>query len=192
MKILEQIPTPPHFNTRVDKNRLLALLQEDCLNHTDIARRLGVSKERIRQLANQLINQTGRERQQVCGFNKCEALISAIPFVAEARSRGLEAGPYRMQKRLFVVNGYVCAIFLGRWRGYKKRYLSVHAPDCDADFAIYTVPGQSRFVIIPQAEWPTRRTAFSLEPLAKQPSYSGRHNWRSYVDAWHLLKGDDK
>ncbi len=54
-------------------------LKTECMSHSDISRKFGVTRERVRQLALQLLSQTGREKQSICTIRRATPRNGKFP-----------------------------------------------------------------------------------------------------------------
>src|SRR5258708_35912472 len=71
------------------KGKLIrAMLERDCITHAEIARRIGLTRERVRQLALQMGFADGRSRHAIC---RMERRKKEMPeFFVQAQKRGFE------------------------------------------------------------------------------------------------------
>src|SRR5260370_36552934 len=65
-----------------------AMLEPNCITHAEIARRIGVTRERVRQLALQMGFADGRTRHAICRLERRSKEMSQ--FFVEAEKRGCE------------------------------------------------------------------------------------------------------
>jgi hypothetical protein len=69
------------------KGKLIrAMLERDCITHAEIARRIGVTRERVRQLALQMGFADGRSRHAICRMERRRKEMAE--FFVEAQKRG--------------------------------------------------------------------------------------------------------
>lgn len=183
--------------------RLRALLQKPCITFSEIGRRLGLTRERVRQLAEKLGAQTGRERQYVCAINEHPALppdCLALKAEKVCQEKGLrfqfeDGGGAGYRRRLSthsaVIEGKKC--LLRHSSGRPNGNIVVRRPEHstkDADFLLSYVP-DGRWLIIPKGKWPRgESTEFQSNDLLNPGGKSKRHDWPAYIDAWHLLKNE--
>jgi Sigma-70, region 4 len=170
--------------------RLRALLARDCLTFREIARRMGVSQERIRQIAQQLGAKTGHARRKDCTRAHSKLPTHLDRIVRQARRAGLEASPaFRKGNAVAVrtlnIEGQTVAVShlwhhprLGAYR-IKPR------PWGEARFVIFYADDLSHTLIIPVAE--VSHTAVVMgRPRKKMGSRESR--MLCYMDAWQLLR----
>src|SRR6266849_7816961 len=87
------------------KGKLIrAMLERDCITHAEIARRIGLTRERVRQLALLMGFAAGRSRHAVC---RMERRKKAMPeFFQEAERRGFAVEP--LSAKSGYINGNLC------------------------------------------------------------------------------------
>jgi hypothetical protein len=172
---------------KIDRSRLIALLKENCLTHSEIAKRVGLSRERVRQLANKLIGQTGQERHAICTFNRRQARFDSHPFTIKARSLGLDI--YWESFRKVWVNGVFCSMSIACMHGFNNQYVNIYRPSGQVDVFIFRLP-DGRFLFLPFELGPRKQTSFKLEDKDEHKvgyTYSTAHYYRDYIEAWHIF-----
>ena len=169
---------------------LLHLLTENELTHREIAKRVGCSAERVRQLELKLLNRTGREAQRERRERKLRENFDRNEFVKAARRRGFIVEPKRARrawnKRELYVNGKFCLLRRAYENvGHKSWYTGIRKPQQSGEICVMEL-GRGKFLIIPMKKMPRSRTMFSLDDdedsskrLCKWPHY-----WRGYVNNW--------
>jgi hypothetical protein len=168
--------------------RLQALLTNDCLTFREIGRRLGVSRESIRQMAQTLGAKTGHARQRACAraHRKLPPHIKSI--IHRAQEAGLHASPvYRMGNaitpRALIVEGQKVAV-APLWHDPRlSAYRIKLRPWNGACFVIFYANELSQLLILPVAE--VRATAVVIGRERKSRGRESR--MLRYVNAWHLL-----
>jgi biotin operon repressor len=181
--------------------RISSLLSNNSLSFADIGDRLGITRERVRQIARQLGMTSGRQRQEQ------RALHQRMPawqerkgyreLIAKGKEFGCSVTPrrvdspegWRFQARNVVINRWRAHIVYMKTRG---RYLAFSRSDVPADFYVGISP--IGFFIFPSKIWKTfpARTSFSPMPCPiGQPGFtrSHRHDYLNYLEAWKLLGG---
>jgi hypothetical protein len=185
--------------------RILSLLRQNCIPSIEIGRRVGVSRERIRQLELILGEPTGRERQTVCTITKWAARQNALvekkknhPLVKELAAICAEHN-FPMEvvlggwAKTVKVNGHLCTVC----RAYQYRYNSEYP-----DYVRITFPKRpTKFVLFRHTDrWfvlpskmgerlsGAKATAFSLDPIPGMGTKRTFHNYLNYTNAWHLLQ----
>jgi hypothetical protein len=179
--------------------RIRGLLSSDSLSFADIGVRLGITRERVRQIARQLGMASGRQRREQ------RALHQRLPawherkgyreLIAKGKELGYAVTPsrvdrpegWRFQARNVVINGWRAHIVYMRTRG---RYLAFGRSDVRAD--VYVGISPIGFFIFPSTVWKTfpERTTFSPIPCPigqRGFTHSGRHDYLNYLEAWKLL-----
>ncbi len=180
--------------------RIRALLSNNALSFADIGNRLGITRERVRQMAQQLGMASGRLRQEQRVLYQRMAAWRERKDHRELIAKGKELGytvtpircnthsRWRFEPGMVAINGWRVHIVHMRTRG---RYLGFRRFVCRADFhvGISTIG----FFIFPSKVWKTfpARTAFSPIPCMRgQPGFAGsdRHDYLKYLEAWKLLR----
>src|SRR5215467_10781803 len=69
-----------------------AMLERNCITHAEIARRIGVTRERVRQLALLMGFAAGRSRHAICRMERRKKEMSE--FFVEAEKRGFPVEPF--------------------------------------------------------------------------------------------------
>jgi len=171
-----------------------------------VAEDYGLSRERVRQFAEELGLQPGREIRNL----RREALLAekfdrAFPDKKYLQDLGLKVEKFLGQAgllstRFLKVNGHIC--LMGRaWPtpihggGYVRLSRLAHAA---AEFVLYRLPpigDRQPWLVVPAAAAPAYTGLFALVGRGPSPrfsrtgipeSYKGK--WLQYIDAWQLLK----
>jgi len=72
------------------KGKLIrAMLERDCITHAQIARRIGLTRERVRQLALKMGFADGRSRHAICRMERRRKEMAE--FFVQAQSAGLKS-----------------------------------------------------------------------------------------------------
>src|SRR5437879_7923570 len=99
------------------KGKLIrAMLERDCITHAAIARRIGLTRERVRQLALQMGFADGRSRHAICRMERRRKEMAE--FFVQAQKRGFEVellGP-----RSAYINGKLCVQRKACWHDVGK------------------------------------------------------------------------
>ena len=180
--------------------RLRALLAKDCLTYSEIGTRLGISRERVRQLADAIsVPHIGRMRQTSCTRNKRMAAFRSLPFVQELVSHGFRVEPieslnHRPSSVMFSVNGRRVSLSSACTHGGSSRgpYLNIYKPQRQSDIYVWTLPNND-FLILPKQMLTFHvSTSFSMQkPFPGERGYARHRNhyyWR-YVNAWQVFRG---
>jgi hypothetical protein len=174
---------------KVDKNLLLHLLTENDLTSREIAKRVGCSAERVRQLALKLLGRTGhqvrRERREL----KLQENFERNEFVKAAKRRGFNVEPSKRTpldwyKRELYINGKFCLLRRAYDNvGREGRYTAIRKPRQRAEICVMEL-GKGRFLIIPMKKMPRSATMFSMDDADSKRPYEVRHDWRKYLNNW--------
>jgi hypothetical protein len=173
----------------VDKNLLLHLLAENELTRREIAKRVGCSAERVRQLELKLLHRTGHEAKRERRERKLQESFERNEFVKAAKRRGFNVEPSRRApldwyKREFYVNGKFCLLRRAYDNaGYKGWYTAIRKPRQRAEICVMEL-GKRRFLIIPMKKMPRSSTMFRLDDADSKSVYVLRRHWREYLNNW--------
>jgi transcriptional regulator with XRE-family HTH domain len=173
----------------VNGRRLKALLEKECLTYSEIARRLRVTREWVRQIDTELNQNTGRQRHRVCNLHQRDEELKKFPFYQAAAGNGLEVRTRANSKRellfgfkvRFLVNGWDVVTARACWH---LGAISFRPTKSSADFCVWQMPDE-RWLIIPREEWPKKQTCFRIYKPKKK---TGKRDWRAYIDRWDFLK----
>jgi hypothetical protein len=165
-----------------------AMLERDCITHAEIARRIGVTRERVRQLALQMGFADGRSRHAICRMERRKKTMAA--FFAEAQKRGFEVETFGT--RSAYINGRICVQRQACWHdiGQGKRkytYLSIHRPTGRFDICAWKLP-DGRFLILPKELVGFTQTTFNPQESERLGTDSSCHYYREYIERWSLLE----
>jgi transcriptional regulator with XRE-family HTH domain len=164
-----------------------AMLERNCITQADIARRIGVSRERVRQLARQLGFADGRSRHAICRLERRKQAMAE--FFVEAQKRGFPVEP--LSARRGYINGKLCVQRQACWhdleQGQRKyTYLSIHTPSGQFDICAWKLP-DGRFLILPRKLAAFRQTTFNPEESERFGTFSSSHHYREYIERWSVL-----
>lgn len=179
--------------------RIRGLLSNNSLSFADIGDRLGITRERVRQIAQQLGMTSGRQRREQRALHQRMPAWQERKGYRELIAKGKEFGytvtpsrvdspeGWRFQARNVVINGWRTHIVYMRARG---RYLAFGRSDVSADFYVGISP--IGFFIFPSKVWKTfpQRTSFAPTPcpiVQRGFTHSGRHDYMNYLEAWKFL-----
>lgn len=202
-----------HRNAMVIKS----LLKVPGMSYAEIGRQLGITRERVRQIAKTLdesnipeANIKYRRRvaekarvQRWAEKERHEGLIGELE--KECLKRGLDlelvpriaadegrlSGYNRFSKRYVLINGRRC--YISRMYPIGKYFGISPAGDASADseFMIYCYPEKDLWMVMPRevAPWKagTQFMADDPDPCGKGMTHNKRHDWREYFDRWDLL-----
>lgn len=170
------------------KARLIrAMLERNCITHAEIARRIGVSRERVRQVTVQLGLATGRSRHALCRMERDKKEMAE--FFLEAQKRGFEVE--RVGTKRAYINGKICVQRRACshklvMKGHQYSYLSIHRPTIQFDICAWRLP-DGRFLILPKKLVGFRQTSFKLEESERKGTASSAHYYREWIERWSEL-----
>jgi biotin operon repressor len=179
--------------------RIKNLLSKDSLSFAEIGEKLGITRERVRQIAQQLGRATGRERQQQHAMEKRMSAWRERKgyreLIAKCNELGYTVTPSRYPTRggwgfedpIVVINGWRVHIVYIRT---KDRYLVFRRSVVRADFHVGISP--IGFFIFPSKVWKTFPEGTSFSPIPcpigrRGATRSQRHDYLNYLEAWKLL-----
>jgi len=170
------------------KGKLIrAMLERDCITHAQIARRIGLTRERVRQLALKMGFADGRSRHAICRMERRRKEMAE--FFVQAQKRGFEVE--LLGTRSAYINGKLCIQRKACWHdigtsGYKYTYLSIRQPRSRFDICAWKLP-DGRFLILPKKLTGFRQTTFNPEESEHQGTASSSHYYRQHIERWSLL-----
>lgn len=181
------------------KAQLVLELLETDINHSQIAERLGISRERVRQIVERLELPSGRERAVATSLNRAVQDWALDPLIqkltAAIKPYGLLVSPIpaantlglRHKKRLVIINGWVCQLLRATWRGHLQ-HVNIRSPHpIQGDFVLYYLTAKEMWFVVPVQYLPSIATGFSLDPTLPGGN-NRRHDWLDYENAWDSLK----
>jgi len=180
------------METKFNHEKIKQLIEKG-LPQAHIARIVGCSRERIRQLELQYFGTTGCDRRAERNYRKLASLPDNS-FVDECIARGFYVESFitdcmRKSARRVIVNGHVCNLYKMTPHMINGcQYYIVRRGREDVDFNIGTNP--KGFLIMPAPVSLVLDTTISLEPRNhKHPgAHSKRHDYINYLNAWDQLK----
>jgi hypothetical protein len=181
--------------------RIKNLLSRDSLSFADIGERVGITRERVRQIAQQLGRATGRERREQHAMDKRMSAWRERKgyreLIAKCKELGYTVTPsrcdtrggWRLEDGVAVINGWRSHIVYIRAKG---RYLVFRRSVVRADFHVGISP--IGFFIFPSEVWKTFPEGTSFSPIPcpighRGVTHSHRHDYLNYLEAWKLLGG---
>lgn len=181
--------------------RLQALLSQNCMTFSEIGKRVGLSRERVRQIAKSMPGiDAGFKRMKICTFNRLESEFEDHPVLGQikelAAAHAVQVQPVIMRqgchqviaKRQILASGVLCSVRGGSMYGRTVR-ISQRSIDPRIPFVIvYVQHGPT--MVIPSSRYPANGIGFVLESKRgyHKPEYTRKHDWIGYIDAWHLIK----
>jgi hypothetical protein len=179
--------------------RIKNLLSKDSLSFAEIGERVGITRERVRQIAQQLGRATGRERREQRTMEKrMSAWLERKSYrelIAKCKKLGYTVTPsryttrggWRFEDPIAVINGWRVHIVYIRTR---DRYLVFRRSVVRADFHLGVSP--IGFFIFPSKVWKTFPEATEFSPIPcpigqRGFTHSDRHDYLNYLEAWKLL-----
>ncbi len=170
------------------KGKLIrAMLERDCITHAEIARRIGLTRERVRQLALLMGFADGRSRHAICRMERRKKEMAE--FFLQAQKRGFEVEP--LGARSAYINGKLCVQRNACWHDvgsneHKYTFLSIRQPTVRFDICAWKLP-DGRFLILPKKLTGFRQTTFNPEESEHLGTASSSHYYRQHIERWSLL-----
>jgi hypothetical protein len=170
------------------KGKLIrAMLLSDCITHAEIARRIGLTRERVRQLALLMGFADGRSRHAICRMRRRKKEMAE--FFQEAQKRGFAVEP--LGSTSAYINGKLCLQRKACWHGVgksrqKNTYLSIRQPEVRFDICAWRLP-DGRFLILPKELTDFSQTTFNPEETESLGTTSSSHYYRQHIEKWSLL-----
>ena len=179
--------------------RIRGLLSNTWLSFAEIGDRFGITRERVRQIAQQLGKASGRQRQEQRTLHRRISAWQEQKVYRELIAKGKELGytvapsrrdtreGWRIEKEIVLINGWRVHIVYIRT---KDRYLVFRRSVVRADFHLGVSP--IGFFIFPAKVWKTFPEGTSFSPIPfpighRGVTHSNRHDYLNYLEAWKLL-----
>ena len=164
-----------------------AMLERDCITHAEIGRRIGVTRERVRQLALQMGFADGRSRHAICRMERRRKEMAE--FFVQAQKRGFAVE--LLGRRSAYINGKLCVQRNACWHDvgsseHKYTFLSIRQPSVKFDICAWKLP-DGRFLILPKKLTDFRQTTFNPEESEHLGTASSSHYYRQHIERWSLL-----
>jgi len=182
--------------------RIKALLDRECVPFAEVARRLGVTREQVRQIAELLGYPPGRWREKTCKTNLFPQQVSKVPLLAKLQ----RDCPYpvvflryprdgSLWRRRVSILGHICYVSRAVVRPscYVRvvRSVSASLPKLTSlsgtEFVLSKLPRKG-WLVIPRAR--CKRTTFDVLKKERASPQSGPWDLTHALNAWHLLKKD--
>ncbi len=170
------------------KGKLIrAMLERDCITHAEIARRIGLTRERVRQLALLMGFADGRSRHAICRMERRKKEMAE--FFLQAQKRGFAVEPLGTGSGY--INGKLCLQRNACWHDvgsneHKYTFLSIRRPTVRFDICAWKLP-DGRFLILPKKLSSFTQTTFNPGESARLGTNSSSHYYRDYIERWSLL-----
>lgn len=176
--------------------RIRALLGTPCITYQEIGNRLGVTRERIRQIHESILDGDGRTRQHVCTLSKPKRMPSANSLVMKFREVCLKKGiPFSfspMGVRSFhsyraIVNGQTVTFLKATVNN--GTYTTIRRSSFSAQITVYLLPG-GNWMMVPFDKLPKFSTTFQEMPNRDGVGFGKytRHDWPDYIENWRVFK----
>ncbi len=174
--------------------KVRTLLATDCPNFAEVARRLGVTRQYVAQIAAQIGIPKGRKtwtpEQRKAQVLERNPLLAEL--VQEAEKHGLRpelvrakrnVGPYLMRE--IQIGKSRCGI-KKMSHTYRDLYFLGRPSQRHWDFVLSKLP--CGWMVIPRKKFPKRSTGFIVgREKRSSGARSHRHDWPDYLNAWDLL-----
>lgn len=183
-------------NGAIRRDAVAALLGDESLTFTEIGRRVGLTRERVRQIA-ELAGVTGKTRMAARWKPKPPLPNRTAELVLiSAGNAGLKAEP--SGRASVVVNGLPCFTASACWYTqvnktkygtYRTRCLNFKLPRraVEGNYGFLLVTSRIGIFVMPRAAWPKGSARFVPDRDPKFGCHSNRHDYMEYLDAWHLI-----
>jgi hypothetical protein len=192
------------------RDRIAKLLETPCVTFAEVGDRVGVSRQRMQQIAVKMGINPGRQRQRVCSIAKFftgeERHVTDTPLFAELQGicdrKGIRfeiipvvttVGHFvpKWHTRHLLLNGRPCFVgslrVMRRGLSKNRKYYCFTKTKSPVDFDIRKSVDKGDWWVFPHDEL-GNQTSFSGAPLAKYGSPDCRHDYvAKYKEAWHLL-----
>lgn len=185
--------------------RIRALLAQDCLTFDEIGRRIGVTREYVRQLAQRMGSEKGHDRQRSCTVSRREIKKLQVPQTHPklmGRLRQLQEDGYEIRltdsqiksrKNNFVsINGIRATIHCLLAEPIKRRpcspraYLHVTRQNRSEEIAIIYCAFDDTAYVVP-ASWLPPENIFLPKGELRRTTKAVR-DWEQWRDRWDLFR----
>lgn len=182
-----------HSTFHRQHKRIRALLANPCIGYGEIARRIGVSRERFRQMAGAMGAQRSRARKAACRLEAELTLWWKLhrrhPVIVKAMRMGMDVKPIktangRLDRTLVTINSFSVVLFTISTD--KRGYLKFHASIREADFYA-GVSAQGIYIFPPRVIHRCTATSFAVNPIAGYRVKSQHHDYQQCREAWWQL-----
>ena len=178
--------------------RIKALMENDCITFAEMGVRLGITRERVRQIAARLGYPRGRKRRRVCTIhhlrerftNSVTAELRELRVISERWNFTFEPimrdsyGIYFLLKRI-MLNGFLCQI--GSLCQHPLDYTVIPRIESH-DFDFFLGRGIDGWAVIPQKEMPLSGTICVMGRPKILPGADCNRSYEHFFEAWNLLK----
>lgn len=164
-----------------------AMLERNCITHAEIARRIGLTRERVRPLALQMGFANGKTRHASCRIERRRKAL--LEFFVKAEERGFSVEPLGAQSAY--INGKICVQrqaclhTIGKGK-YKYTYVCIRRPAARFAICAWKLP-DGRFLILPKKLVGFKQTLFNPEESDHPGSVVTSHYYREYIERWGVL-----
>jgi len=173
-----------------------ALLDQDGVPFAELGRRLGVSREQIRQIAELLGYPPGRWREKNFKLSLSAQPVSKVPLLAKLQ----RDCPYPVMfthgalgRRRVSILGRICYVSKASLRPLHYIRVVTRGPASlprrtslsGAEFVLSKLPRKG-WLVIPRSR--CKRTMFDLRKKERASRQSGRWDLTQALNAWHLFK----
>lgn len=187
------VSAPNKVMDRIDRKECLRLIAAGEMNFTQIALKVGCSRERVRQIAERDLGLFGIQENERRKGERFSKMLPSHPFVAEAQKRGLIVeivmGCRKPLLRVVMVNGIrTCLLKVWQAPYIGHNYVIFKPPDTECDAGVWTVRSIG-FLILPKEKFPSDMTTFAIEVrYPNMGAITKRHDYRDYLNAWDVFK----
>ena len=195
------LPRKSEHGTGVSRRLVIRKMieKEPEISFTEIARRIGISRERVRQLVSERDPRRAKrlaEARRSLRFRKSVVtVLGEVVAICYSKNLRLEAIPRKYDSRALYssckINGYLCR--LGRVSSRRSfghlLYLAIQSPK-ERNFDFWLGKSEIGWFVFPVSSLPRIAASFSPErSTIGEPGVgkSSRHDYLDYFEAWNLL-----
>lgn len=173
-------------------NLIHAMLEKNCVSYAEIGRRVGLTRERIRQVAKDMGFDSGGTRMAQCAMSRA----AVGTFFEVCTSKGLSVELVRRNtkgntffSKIGYVSGRLCKTRAASFRSIRGNiYVHIYCKYLEPfDVLAALLPDNTgRYLVLPADKVPASAIMFSLNP--KIPGGRGKaHHYRDYIEKWSVL-----
>jgi predicted DNA-binding protein (UPF0251 family) len=199
-------PTGNHMRSVIHRRHaeIRKLAEENNITHMEIAKRMGITRERVRQILTKMMNKTGRQLQaertvkkmeQLARIKEAEVLNSPLVYALRQSmpwaTFGAASYSWLTRGVTVEINGHRCVIKPGYPTKMKGNwYWRIVTSRRQHDFLIYKL--DQDWMILPRSRTKemvgnaTYMTLYSQYP--QMGAKSAKHDWKDWIDRFDLLK----
>ena len=187
--------------------RIKALLANDCMTYQAIGERLGVTRERVRQI-HKLIDPSytaNNHRGNVCTVERHNqsvqdsvpnnSLLASLKEICEKEGLSFEpvgaidSGKYRAHKQLVIINSHLCFVgFTSLISHANNVYYQIRCSFVGYSFRVQFLKDDGIWLILPSGVPKAIYILLERNKKRRFETLSKKYDWTQYFNAWHLLR----